>query len=118
MTETQIGLLRFENWQRWAIGGERAIIMSHYYPPKAAMAGMHISSEVFDDDTDVQIPIDERDAQIVEKLIISLPCHMCKAVRYHYTGRPKHIGMPRSVIEEWINQAAREIMHKTVHIFA
>lgn len=110
-----MGLLRFENWQRWAIGGERAIILSHYYPPKAAMAGQHVSSEVWDDGLETLMPVDERDAQIVEKLIIALPCHMCKAVRYHYTGRPKHIGIPRNVIEEWINQAARTIMSKTFH---
>ena len=73
MTETQIGLLRFENWQRWALGGEKAIIMAHYYPPRAAMAGQHVSSEVWDDDIDALMPIDEKDAQLVERLILALP---------------------------------------------
>jgi len=110
MTETQLGLMRFENWQRWALGGERTIILAHYYPPKAAIAGQHVSSEVWDDDLEANIPIDERDAEAVERMIIALPKHLCCAVRYRYIGRPRHIGMPRHVIEEWVNQAAREIM--------
>jgi hypothetical protein len=116
MTETQIGLMRFENWQRWACGGEQSIIMAHYYPPRAAMAGQHVSSEVWDDDIDALMPIDECDAQIVEKMIVNLPCHLCHAVRFKYTGRPRHIGMPWHVINEWVNQAAREIMARKFHV--
>jgi hypothetical protein len=115
MTETQMGLARFENWQRWACGGEVAIIMAHYYPPKSAMAGQHVSSEVWDEE-DKPMPIDERDAQIVERMIVRLPCHLCNAVRYRYVGRPRIIGVPRQVIDNLVEQAAREIMAKRFHV--
>ena len=117
MTETQMGLLRFENWKRWACGGECAMILQLYYPSKAAVAGQHVSSEVWDDD-DVPMPVDVRDAELVERMLRHLPIHLCKAVRYKYTGRPKHIGIPESVLTQWVEQAAREIMVKKFHVIA
>jgi len=110
LTETQAGLIRLDNWQRWARGGEIAIIMAHYYPPTAAMAGQHVSSEVWDDDLEASMPVDVRDAETVERLILLLPCRMCLAVRHKYTGRPKHIGMSRHLVDDLVKQAAREIM--------
>jgi hypothetical protein len=110
LTETQAGLIRLDNWQRWARGGEIAIIMTHYYPPTAAMAGQHVSSEVWDDDLEALMPIDVRDAEKVEKLILALPHRMCIAVRHKYTGRPRRIGMTRHTMDDLVNQAAREIM--------
>lgn len=115
MTETQMGLLRFENWKRWAIGGECAMILQHYYPAKAAVCGMHVSSEVWDDD-DAQMPVDVRDAELIERMIKALPMHLCKAVRHHYTGRPRVIGIPEKVLTDWVEQAAREIMAKKFHV--
>ena len=114
MTETQIGLQRLANWQRWACGGECAMILQHYYPRRAAVAGQHVSSEVWDDEP-CCLPIDERDAEMVEKLIRNLPTHLRNAVRYTYTGRPRMMGTPETWIKEWVDQAAREIMVKRFH---
>lgn len=91
------------------------MILKHYYPPKAAVCGMHVSSEVWDDDYGT-MPIDERDAEKIEKLIKKLPIHLCKAVRYHYTGRPKVIGIPHRLITELVEQAAREVMSIKFHV--
>ncbi len=116
MTETQMGLMRLENWRRWAYGGEVAEILRHYYPRRAAVAGQYVSSEVWDDDA--HIPVDERDAELVERLIRNLPTHIRNAVRYRYTGRPRMIGTPDAWINDWVNQAAREIMAKKFHVVA
>jgi hypothetical protein len=115
MTETQRGLMRLDNWARWCCGGELAIIMRHYYPRRAAVAGQHVSSEVWDDDT-APMPIDERDAELVEKLIRSMPVNLRNAVRNRYTGRPRIIGTPDSWLDQWVEHAAREIMAKKFHV--
>lgn len=115
MTETEIGLKRLDNWARWACGGECAEILRHYYPRRAAVAGQHLSSEVWDND-DVPMPIDVRDAEIVERLILALPRHLCNAVRYTYTGRPRMIGTPSAWVDQWVQHAAREIMAKKFHV--
>jgi len=74
------------------------------------MAGQHVSSEVWDDDLEALMPIDVRDAEKVEKLILALPVRMCMAVRHRYTGRPSRTGMSRYLVDDLVNQAAREIM--------
>lgn len=119
MTETQMGLMRFENWRRWACGGEYVILRELWYPAKAAVVGNYLAEagEVWGTDEQV-VPIDERDAEAVERLIKALPAHLCKAVRFKYTGRPRHIGVPERVIDGWVEQAAREIMAKKFHVVA
>jgi hypothetical protein len=92
------------------------MVRDHYYPAKAAVAGQHVSSEVWDDEYHGD-PIDELDAQVVEHFVChNLPVHLCRAVRYHYTGRPKHIGIPDRVILEWVEQAARQLQAKRFHV--
>lgn len=92
------------------------MIMSLYYPAKSAVVGNYSPElgEVWDDE--IQMPVDERDAELVERLLRGLPSHLCKAVRYKYTGRPRHIGIPESVLSAWVEQAAREIMVKKFHV--
>jgi hypothetical protein len=120
MTETQMGLARFENWRRWASKGKYAMLRELWYPPRAAVVGQHLAEagEVWGDDYDVGLPIDEIDAELVGRLIKSLPAHMCNAVRFKYTERPQHIGIPDSVIDCLVEQAARAIMQhgKRFHV--
>ena len=117
MTETQIGMMRLENWQRWCCGGELAIILQHYYPRRAAVAGQYMAEagEVWNDEPDC-MPVDERDAELVERLVCQLPVHLRNAVRFKFTGRPRMMGTPESWLEEWVHQAAREIMAKKFHV--
>lgn len=115
MSETEIGLLRLENWARWARGGECAEILRHYYPRCAAVAGQYKSSDVWDDDPP-QLPVDEIDAQLIERIIRGFPMHLRNAVRYRFIGRPRMVGTPDSWINDWVNQAAREIMAKKFHL--
>ncbi len=109
MTNTELGMQRFENWRRHGLGGEAAIVMAHHYERYAAVCGHHISSEVWDEET--RIPVDPKDAEIVEAFVVkTLAAHLSKAVRYYYLGRPRIIGIPERVIKEWVHQAARELM--------
>lgn len=119
MTETQIGLMRFENWRRWACGGEYALIRELWYPSKAAVGGQYVAEagDIWNND-EPTMPVDERDAELVERMIKALPVHLCKAVRFKYTGRPRHIGIPEYVLDGWVEQAAREIMAKRFHVIA
>ncbi len=91
------------------------MILQHYYPRRAAVAGQHVSSEVWDDEP-CCMPVDERDAEIVERMVRALPMHLRNAVRFTYTGRPRMVGTPETWIKEWVEQAAREIMAKNFHV--
>lgn len=114
MTETELGMQRFENWRRYMLGGEAAMILSHHYERYAAVCGQHISSEVWEVET--RIPVDPKDAEVVERYIVkSLPLHLSRAVRNYYIGRPKIVGIPGKVLREWVEAAARELMCKRFH---
>ena len=112
-SDTKLGMDRLENWARWACGGEIAIIMSHYYRGRAAVCGEYSRRSDDGDDEEaapeVPIPIDAKDAILVESAIRSLPAHLFKAVRFWFVGRPRIEGVPRRVIRGWVEQAAREI---------
>jgi hypothetical protein len=114
MTDTELGLQRLDNWARWACGGECAMILQLWYPKRAAVAGQHLSSEVWDDEP-ARMPVNVKDAEIVEKLIIGLVPYLRNAVRHTYTGRPRMINTHDKIIREWVEQAAREIMIKKFH---
>lgn len=79
------------------------MIMRHYYPRMAAVAGQYVpdAGEVWDDDP--YIPIDHADAELVEKFIISLPSRMIKAIKnmfIHNDISQRHI----------VEHAARELV--------
>jgi hypothetical protein len=117
MTETDHGMARFYNWMRWACGGECRMIMKHYYPERAAVAGNYLpeAGEVWNDET--PIPIDVKDALEVERLITrELPIHLSKAVRFYFVGRPQIINIPDKVIKDWVYQAARQIMYRKFRV--
>jgi len=86
------------------------MILQHYYPRRAAVTGQYLSNEIWDEADAVSPPIDQRDAEIVERLILQLPRNICNAVRYTYIGRPRMMGTPDACIRQWVEHAAREIM--------
>ena len=109
-TSTKRGLERLENWARWACGGETAMILSHFYPPKAAVCGEYRrrSGDGDDESLDpIDPPVDESDAVRVEESIRRLPNHLRNAVRFYYTGRPHISGLHRTTLREWVEHAAR-----------
>ena len=84
------------------------MIMEHYYPPVAAVAGQFRpeAGEIWEDEP--PIPVDESDARLVEAFIRDrLPVHLRNAVRCRFIGRPRIIGTHQSIIDEWVSQAAR-----------
>ena len=109
MTETEIGMRRFYNWSRWANGGECAMVLQHYYPQRAAVAGQYIpeAGDVWEEEP--YIPVDVKDAQNVERFIVSLPSHMVKAIKAMYIHRDNSM---RVLVE----YAARELMAKKFNI--
>ena len=109
MTETEIGMQRFYNWSRWANGGECAMVLQHYYPQRAAVAGQYMPElgEVWDDEP--HIPVDQKDAEQVEKFIVSLPSHLVKAIKAMFMHRDNSM---RVLVE----YAARELMAKKFHV--
>lgn len=109
MTETQIGMDRFYNWFRWSNGGSTALVLQHYYPQRAAVAGNYIpeAGDVWEEDP--YIPIDQKDAQIVEKFIVSLPSHMVKAIKALYIHKDNSM-------KYLVEQAARELMARKFHV--
>lgn len=109
MTGTQAGIDRLENWSRWCNRGEITEIMRHFYPRRAAVCGNYLSEagDVWDEGQ--QLPIDAKDAVVVERLVIAMPIQLKKAVMYFYLHRPKFIGVPDRVLHEWVDQAARRI---------
>lgn len=112
--DTQSGMELLENWARWACGGEWAIIMAHYYHRNDSTCQDYrrrSELEVDDDQPNIAIPIDEREALWVEKRIRELPGQLNHAVRYWYTGRPRIERVSRQVIRGWVEHAAREIAH-------
>lgn len=114
MSDTKRGLEMLENWSRWAVGGEHAIIMAHYYNRKSAVCGDYKrrSDDPDADDTvvEVPIPVDEKEAVIVEDALKQLAPHLFKAVRYWYTGRPRIDRVSENVLRGWVEHAAREIV--------
>lgn len=108
-SDTQNGLLRLDNWSRWNRRGEIAEIRRHYYPGKAAVCGNYLpeAGEVWAEE--IPIPVDIRDAELVEKLVLALPIQLKKAVTHYYFGRPSTIGISNHTLREWLDQAARLI---------
>lgn len=86
-----------------------AILRAQYYSPKAAVCGNYLADagEVWADD--VPMPVDERDAIIVERLVLALPIQLKKAVTHYFFGRPRTIGISEYTLREWVDQAARKI---------
>lgn len=107
MTETEIGMQRFYNWSRWANGC--ALVMQHYYPQRAAVSGQYIpeAGDVWEEEP--YVPIDQKDAQIVETFIVSLPSHMVSAIKAMFIHRDNSM----KVLVEY---AARELMAKKFHV--
>ena len=110
LTDTQIGMARLDNWARWGRRGEIAAISSHFYAPKAAVCGNYLpdAGDVWNDGK-VDVPVDEADAVIVERLVIALPMQMRLAVTHWYFGRPATLGISRYTLREWVEQAARKL---------
>lgn len=115
MSDTQNGLDRLSNWARWSKRGEMAILRAQYYSPKAAVCGNYMADagEVWADD--VPMPVDERDAIIVERLVLALPIQLKKAVTHYFFGRPRTIGISEYTLREWVEQAARKITKNNFH---
>lgn len=105
MTETEIGMQRFYNWSRWADGS--AMILQHYYPQKAAVCGEYVTCDIWEPETN--IPIDQKDAEQVEKFIVSLPTHMVSAIKAMFIHRD-------SSMRVLVEYAARELMAKKFHV--
>ncbi len=109
-TDTQIGMARLDNWARWGRRGEIAEICSHFYPRKAAICGEYLP-EAGDtwDGSEADFPVDEKDAVLVERLVLAMPIQLRKAVTHWYFGRPRIIGISRYILQEWLDQAARRL---------
>lgn len=108
---TKAGLDRLENWWRWSRRGEAAALRYHFYPAKAAVCGdcVRDSGDVWADSNDECVPVDEADAEVVEKQVLALPIQLRKAVTCWYLGRPRTMGISEDVLREWVEQAARRI---------
>lgn len=109
-TGTQDGILRLENWSRWCNRGEISEIMVHFYPRKAAICGEYRpeSGDIWGNEP-VEMPVDEKDAIEVERLVLAMPIQLKKAVMCFYLARPRFIGVPEKVLREWVDQAARRL---------
>lgn len=108
--DTQIGLSRLENWVLWSKRGEVAIVMSHYYPRRAAVCGNHIPDAGDVWESDAPVPVDEKDAVEVERLVLALPRHDRNIIMHFYFGRPKHMGISEDVLRIWLESAARKLV--------
>ena len=109
---TAEGLARLENWATWARKGEVAMVMRHYYPRRAAVSGNYKAPPGINDETDdyIRDEIDEEDAAAVDKALCRLADHLRNAVRNRYFGRPKFINLDQETLDNWVCQAARELM--------
>jgi hypothetical protein len=101
------GLMRLENWARWVCTGEVSMILRHYYPSSAALGVRFVSTQIWDYEA-AAVPIDERDAELVDELIGTLPDAMREAVRYRYIGRAKR-SLPESLVGALVREAACRI---------
>ena len=111
MTDTQIGMARLDNWARWGRRGEIAEICSHFYPRKAAICGEYLpeAGDIWDG-SEANVPVDEKDAIVVERLVLAMPTPLRKAVTHWYFGRPRIIGVSRYTLQDWLDQAARRLV--------
>lgn len=108
---TAQGIERLENWAAWAGKGECAMVLRHFYPRRAAVCGNYKSSEIHDDPDDlIRTEPDEEDALAVDKALCRLADHLRNAVRNRYFGRPKFINLDQETLDNWVCQAARELM--------
>lgn len=110
---TQAGILRFENWHAWASGGEKAMILRHYYPRQIAACALYRSTEVHADiDDEPPVYVDKDDALTVDRALCQLPSHLKTAVTNKYLGRPRILNIPHDVLDGWVAQAARLLMER------
>lgn len=108
---TEAGILRFENWQAWATRGEAAMILRHTYPRQVAACALYRSTEIHDDlDDRDSVIVDPEDAFRVDAALGLMPAHLKTAVTNKYIGRPQILNTPRSVLDGWVEQAARALM--------
>lgn len=108
---TAQGLGRLNNWAAWATKGECAMVLRHFYPQRAAACGNYTSTEIYDDPDDlIRIEINETDALAVDKALCRLADHLRNAVKNRYFGRPKFINLDKETLDNWVCQAARELM--------
>lgn len=111
---TAQGMERLENWAVWAGKGECAMVLRHFYPRRAAVCGNYKSTETYDDPDDlIKIEIDEADALAVDKALCRLADHLRNAVKNRYFGRPKFINLDKETLDNWVCQAARELMSRS-----
>ncbi len=110
MTDTQIGMARLDNWARWGRRGEMAEICSHFFPRKAAICGEYLpeSGDIWDG-AEAEFTVDEKDAVLVERLVLVMPVQLRNAVTHWYFGRPRTIGISCYTLQEWMCQAARRL---------
>lgn len=110
LSTTDAGLARFENWRAWATNGERAMLMQHFFPSRVSACKFYKSREHYLDDEDPRPEIDKDDAAVVDAALSLLPRQLKTAVTNRYLGRPEILNVPYSVLDEWVCQAARELM--------
>lgn len=115
--DTKLGLDRLDNWARWGRRGEMAEVRNHYYPGKAAICGDYLpeAGDVWIEMHEIAIPVDQKDAELVEKLVLALPIQLKKAVTCWYLGRPAVMGISNHTLREWLEQAARRIAVNGLH---
>ena len=110
MTATQTGKDRLYNWAIWAKHGEATIILKQFYPRRAAVCGQHVAvmGEVWDED--VPYRVDEQDAQAVNAFLNTVSRRELGAVKTLFeVGHTRIEGVPRNVIETWVDQVARRL---------
>ena len=106
------GYARLENWQRWCLRGYAKDILRHYYPQRAAVCGNYLpeAGDVWEDD-DI-LPVDDKDAEIVEKIIIAMPVQIKKAILCFYLHHPRFIGIPDETLKDLVRQGAARLVDK------